>query len=112
MNNIIHEFMVQGSEPEPYKVVFKKNSANLKATCSCRAGMMGQMCKHRLMIMGGDNSAIVSDNGEKVIEVVLLLVGSQAGEAFANVKSLESEKKLIDERIKKAKKALVKALGG
>ena len=39
MSEVIREFLVQGSEPSPYKVAFKKNGPDLTATCSCREGV-------------------------------------------------------------------------
>jgi hypothetical protein len=50
----IREFLVQGSDPLPYKVIFKKDGGDLKATCTCKAGSNGILCKHRLSILDGE----------------------------------------------------------
>lgn len=110
MNPNFHEFSVQGSEPIPYVVRFSKEGENLKASCTCRAGVMGQICKHRLSILNGEKSEIISDNADNVAEVVSWLAGSAVALAMANVASLEAEKKLIEEKIKIAKKLIAKAL--
>ena len=110
MSESIKEFLVQGSEPEPYKVVFKKNGSDLKASCNCRAGANGLLCKHRLSILNGDRSAVVSENADQVSEVKSWLEGSKVAEAITEVATLESEKKLIEEKLKRAKKLVAKAL--
>jgi hypothetical protein len=110
MSEVIREFLVQGSGPSPYKVAFKKNGPDLTATCSCRAGVNRLLCKHRLSILDGDNGAVVSENTNQVTEVASWLKGSTVGEAISEVVALEAEKKLIEEKIKRAKKLVAKAL--
>jgi len=46
-------FSVQGSAPEPYHVLFRRNGANLSAYCTCPAGENGMYCKHRIRILQG-----------------------------------------------------------
>ncbi len=110
MNNITREFLVHGSEPSPYKVVFLKKGQNLMATCTCRAGIMGMLCKHRLSILDGDKSAVVSDNDDQVAEVASWLLGSSVAEAISEVVSLEGQKREIEAKIKRAKKVVADAL--
>jgi hypothetical protein len=110
MSEVIREFLVQGSEPSPYRVVFKKNGTDIKAACSCRAGMNGLLCKHRLSILDGDKGAVVSTNSDQVTEVASWLEGSNVAAAISEVVLLEAEKKLIEEKIKRAKKLVAKAL--
>lgn len=106
----VREFQVQGSDPAPYKVIFKANDGQIKASCTCRAGVMGQLCKHRLSILNGDSSAVVSPNASEVADVVSWLEGSNLAEAISVAVQLEAEKKLLEERLKSAKKAIAKAL--
>lgn len=110
MSTLIREFLVQGSEPSPYKVRFKKDSDDLKATCSCRAGISGMLCKHRLSILDGDKSAVVSDNADQVSEVSSWLEGSKVSDAISEVVSLEAQKKQIEANIKRAKKLIAEML--
>jgi len=104
------EFLVQGSEPLPYRVIFKRNGKNLKAACTCRAGAMGQLCKHRLSILNGDRNSVVSDNTDQISEVVSWLGESNVAEIISELVSLEVEKKLIENKIKKTKKLIAEAL--
>jgi len=110
MSEIIHEFLVQGSESSPYKVTFRKAGVEIKADCTCRAGVNRILCKHRLSILDGDNRAVTSDNLGQVKEVASWLSGSTVGTAIAEVVSLEAEKKVIEAKIKLAKKLVAKAL--
>lgn len=110
MSEEIREFLVQGSEKTPYKVVFIKVDTDIKAECTCRAGIVGMLCKHRLSILDGDNRAIVSDNTDEVTEVASWLVGSPVGEAIAEVVALEVQKKSIESKIKTAKAVVSRAL--
>ena len=110
MTKAFREFLVQGSEALPYQVVFTKNGTDLKADCSCRAGIHKILCKHRLSLLNGDKSAVVSENGDQVAEVASWLVGTTVGEAISKVVSLEAEKKALEAKIKNAKKLVAKAL--
>jgi uncharacterized Zn finger protein len=104
------EFRVKGSETEPYRVVFSRMGSSLKARCDCKAGKTGQLCKHRLAILNGDGNAVVSENQAQVAEVASWLAGSNLAETIFEVVALEEQKKLIDEKIKTAKKIVAKAL--
>ena len=65
-------FHVQGSAEEPYNVTFQKRSdTNLSAYCTCPAGKNGQYCKHRINIMAGSTTGIVSGNQQDVEEVLI-----------------------------------------
>ena len=66
------EFLVQGSQVEPYIVTFSKHDDNFIATCTCAAGENGMYCKHRFNILSGIKSNIVSANLEDVNEIVLV----------------------------------------
>lgn len=110
MSEVIREFLVQGSEETPYKVVFVKMDSNIQADCSCRAGIVGMLCKHRLSILDGDNRAVVSENANEVAEVASWLAGSPVGEAIAEVVALEAQKRSIESKIKIAKKMVAQVL--
>jgi hypothetical protein len=106
----IREFLVQGSDPLPYKVIFKKDGGDLKATCTCKAGSNGILCKHRLSILDGEKGAIISGNENHVEEVASWLSGSKVGAAISEVLALEGQKKLLEAKIKHAKKMIAAAL--
>ena len=68
-------FKVQGSEVDPYLVIFRHNEKVFNGTCTCKAGQIGQVCKHRLRIMEGSAEDIVSENQHEVKIVVSWLPG-------------------------------------
>lgn len=82
----------------------------MKATCTCKAGISGMLCKHRLSILDGDKSAVVSDNIEQVVEVSSWLQCSKVADAFSEVVSLESQKKQIEANLKRAKRLIAEML--
>jgi hypothetical protein len=92
MNTV--EFLVQGSAPNPYRVVFRKIGLNFTATCTCPAGEVGQHCKHRIRIILGDPTDIVSKNVESVIEVQNWVKGTDVESALDDM--LDAEKYFED----------------
>lgn len=104
------EFLVQGSSPDPYKVTFTLDVKKLNAFCTCPAGENGQYCKHRLAILGGDSSAIVSDNMDKVSLVSSWLSGTDLEEALALLLDAEREHDIAKKHLAVAKKNVAKAM--
>ena len=98
------EFLVKGSSEEPYVVTFSKDGSNITARCTCQAGRFGNQCKHRINILHGDSSAVVSNNVNEVDEVAAWLEGSDIAAALDTIVRLEKEKAKITREISKAKK--------
>jgi hypothetical protein len=84
-------FLVQGSSKDPYRVTFRKTGNNLSAYCTCPAGENDQHCKHRMNILRGITSGIVSGNEAKVRVVTSWLPGTDVEVALSAV--LDAEKK-------------------
>ncbi len=103
-------FLVQGSAPEPYKVQFRIDGANLSAWCTCPAGEVGQYCKHRLRILDGDIAGIVSDNAAKVPDVVGWVVGSDVEKAMKELKLAETQLDAAKSHVSACKKKLARTL--
>lgn len=89
MNNET-QFLVQGSAPEPYTVTLYLLGSNLSASCTCPAGQYGTYCKHRIAVLSGDTSSIVSDNVAEVAVVTRWLIGTPLADALADF--LEAER--------------------
>ena len=106
------EFRVQGSEPEPYIVTFRKQGDNLSAECTCRAAEMEMYCKHRTNIFNGITKGIVSENIEDVKIVVEWLKGSKLEKAFEEVKATEEEIKAMQENLKNLKRKVSRLMMG
>jgi uncharacterized Zn finger protein len=103
-------FLVQGSEAEPYSVVFGKTGTNLTATCTCKAGERGQHCKHRTRILLGETTGIVSDNAEDVPEIQDWLNGSDVEQAMIELRKAERDLEEAKKRVSLLKKRLSRSL--
>lgn len=103
-------FHVQGSSPEAYVVRFRKNGLNIRATCNCPAGVVGQYCKHRLRILEGSNESIISGNDADVSRVVSWLAGTDVQAAIRELRDAENRLELAKKETSQLKKKLAKAL--
>ena len=108
MTSEIATFLVSGSGPKPYQVEFVKDDAGLKAYCNCLAGTHGSYCKHRINILVGDSSGIVSDVDKKFDLISEWLYGTALETALEEFFSAQKEKPQDRERVVKAKKSISK----
>jgi len=105
-------FLVQGSQADPYRVIFSRNGSDLTAHCSCAAGLVGQPCKHRLNILRGEMNEIVSGNADEVASVAELLAGSPLEHLLNDLTTAETEEAETKKRIKAIKKQLGRVMNG
>lgn len=104
-----YEFLVQGSAPEPYVVLFRRrDSGNISAYCTCPAGENGMYCKHRIRILRGLLDGIVSKNTADVTTVAGWLPGTDVETALRVIESLEKEAERIKNALSIAKKGLAR----
>lgn len=54
------KFKVQGSRNTPYTLTFTRTGNNMTATCTCPAGKNLMQCKHRVNLLYGDLTDLVS----------------------------------------------------
>jgi uncharacterized Zn finger protein len=108
------KFLVQGSDPAPYEIVFDRKGDLVTATCSCPAGVKGpagQCCKHRIAILQGDTEGIVSANADDVKVVRGWIAGSDIEIALGQLTEGEVEREKARRKVAAAKKALAKVMG-
>ncbi len=103
-------FLVQGSAKEPYRVTFRKKGNNLSAYCTCPAGENGQHCKHRMNILCGITSRIVSGNEARVQVITSWLPGTDVEMALIAVLDAEKQYEKAKLELSSAKKRLARAL--
>lgn len=82
------EFLVQGSAAEPYRVSFWRVGDNVKSSCTCQAGENGLACKHRLNLLDGDVTNLVSSSPDSFQKLQGLLEGSDVGAALRGLDSV------------------------
>ena len=107
------KFLVQGSEEEPYEVIFDKEGGRVTATCSCPAGVKGptgQCCKHRIGILRGDTDGIVSTNKEDVKIVQGWIAGSGIEIEVHKLAEGEAELERDKKKVAAAKRALARVM--
>lgn len=75
------DFFVQGSANDPYKVSFWRVGDDLKSSCTCQAGKNGLACKHRLNLLDGDLTNLVSSL-ESFSKLQKMIDGSDVGVAL------------------------------
>lgn len=104
------KFLVQGSAPEPYLVVFRKSEDNLTALCNCPAGEYGMYCKHRIRILAGSDEGIVSENIKDVEIVKNWVKGSDVEKVLDELLQSEIELGKLQKKVADLKKKLAKVL--
>jgi hypothetical protein len=106
-------FFVQGSEPEPYEVTFRRqDSLQLIALCTCQAGQNGTYCKHRFNLLDGVLTGIVSGNESDLGILASWLPGSNLSGCLADLAEAERLRQVADGMVKKAKKRLADTMYG
>lgn len=104
------EFVVEGSRGDAYTVSFEKKGANLNAYCTCPAGQSGQYCKHRIALMHGDVSSLLSENSTDVEQLKSMIRGTDVEAAYRKVLEATESFELAEAGLKKAKRDLARAM--
>ena len=82
------EFIVQGSMPEPYRILFWRVGDNVKSACTCQAGKNGRACKHRIALLEGDITNLVSEDIGSIERLQQMIEGSDVGVALKAVAAI------------------------
>lgn len=104
------KFQVRGSSKTPYEIFFIKDGNSLTAVCDCPAGTYGNFCKHRIAILDGDASAVISDNSSAVATVVGWLQGTDVEAALAELRAAEAGDDAEKRALSAAKRKLARAM--
>ena len=105
-------FKVQGSDSTPYTVTFKRRNGKVTISCTCKAGKHNTCCKHRMALIGGDSSAIVSNNVDEVYNIHHLIAESNIEETVIKIRALEKELEKSKTHLKNLKKQLSRLMNG
>ena len=103
-------FLVRGSSPQPYEVIFIKDGDSLTAVCDCPAGTFSNVCKHRTSILEGSFEAITSDNADQAPKVVEWLAGTDVEAALTELRQTEQSSAPDKKAIAAAKRKLARAM--
>ncbi len=95
------------SQPEPYSVVFRWEERTLKVRCSCPAGELGQMCKHKTALLLNDSTMLFDKRQADSLGKVSTWVSSTSiPSLLTKLRETELE---TEQAIARAKKALASA---
>lgn len=93
-----------------YAVMFEYDGSGLQVKCDCKAGMLGQMCRHKERLILGDGSVLsVADD---LSDVLRWVAASPVQQAIDAVREAESKTRAAQIAEKSAKKALANLLFG
>ncbi len=104
-------FLVSGSQPEPYRVVFSVDGADASAICSCAAGAFDKSCKHRIGLLEGDITHLASDNPNDVLRLAQAMQGTDVLEAMHVLAEAEDRFDAAKKAVTEAKRRLARAMG-
>jgi uncharacterized Zn finger protein len=107
-------FEVLGSDGSSvYVVSVERQGDKVLASCTCKAGEFGQLCKHQIGILSGQDDLLASSNEdvrmklrELVSQITNTACASYVAEYLSAVAGLEEQKKRRD----RAKRNLEKIL--
>ncbi len=83
-------FDIKGSSSN-YEVIFLKEGTNSTITCNCPAGNQGLHCKHRIALLKGDASAVISKNSHDAEKLPKEIKGTSLESAFNDYLILEND---------------------
>lgn len=106
------EFRVQGSAPAPYTVTFLGDAGATRAVCTCPAGEVGQICKHRIALLRGQFTHVLGADPSLIASLGLLLEGSELVEALSNLDIAEADLESAKKSVQNAKKRLARLMQG
>ena len=105
-------FEVSGSSGVVYVVETVADGREVTITCDCDAGRNGMACRHRLAVLSGDASAIVSSNKRELANVTALLPGTKLLAQLSKVAQAEEAADDAKRELSKAKKELSRLMDG
>lgn len=104
------EFFYSGSSSTPYKITLEKHGSNLNVFCTCPAGKVGQICKHRMYVLSGNPLNLVNPNIEDLKRSVEWVSGTDVELALVELSKAEDAMSHAKKMHIAAKNKLIKAL--
>ncbi len=109
MRNVLRVKSSDGTSS--YSVEFNWDGHRLEVLCDCRAGVLGQHCRHKEGLIHGDHSLLSdSSDGPALDEVVGWVRLSPVGTASTQLREAEERFKAAQVDAKAAKKSLERAM--
>jgi len=103
------KFKVRGNEGD-YLVSFKRSGNNLTATCTCDAAAYGMHCRHRILLMTGDSSIIISKNKDDIGKLLEMIKEADVEEALKDVLETQKQLEALEKEFSNKKKKLARKM--
>jgi len=84
--------LAKSSGEVPYDVMFSVADNMLRVTCNCKAGIFGQLCKHKTELIAGDADRLHDPSETDKLNIVAALVARAAGIAAVAEEIAETER--------------------
>jgi len=100
------EILAKSSGDAPYNVIFACSDNRLTVTCNCKAGIFGQLCKHKTELMAGDSTRLFDASEQGKFDSITAIVARAPDVATTAAEIAETEKfiKASQAKIKGVKK--------
>jgi hypothetical protein len=109
MRNVLKAKSSDGTSS--YSVEFNLDGNRLEVFCDCRAGVLGQHCRHKEGLIRGDRALLLdSSDGAVLDEVVNWVRRSPVGTASTQLRDAEEKLKAAQVAVRAAKKSLENAM--
>ena len=98
--------LAKSSGDAPYEVDFVVEEGKLTVRCNCRAGIFGQLCKHKTELLAGERSRLYDPSqADELEDVQTLLAGAneirEAAAAIARAERIVREEQAKVKGLKK-----------
>ncbi|MGD0333906.1 MAG: hypothetical protein ABSA90_11715 [Xanthobacteraceae bacterium] len=94
------QFQMRGSKGDVYDVEIDRAGDRISMSCTCEAGARGSYCHHRIELLRGDTSMLVSNNRPVAAKLPTFIAGTKLEQAMAELiaaeKAQAEAKKLRD----------------
>jgi hypothetical protein len=84
-----------------YTVIVKWDGKDLSVGCDCKAGSLGDWCRHKSGILNGEDAILAAK--EDLTDVLQWVKASPVHTAMSNIQSAEIQQKEAEVEFKKAK---------
>jgi uncharacterized Zn finger protein len=101
----------KSSSGQPYDVTIEFVGGALAAQCTCKAGVMRRLCKHRIALLQGDASMLYdSTQGGDLNEVMSWVQATAIPPLLARLSDVEKEIERAEKQAKELRKTILEAL--
>ena len=95
-----------------YDVTFQYKDSILFVSCSCKAGIYGNLCKHKIRLLTGDKSILYNqDDAPILLKILESIKQSPYGSLFTEYNDLKKQIENEKEKERKLRQYLEKILG-